>query len=84
MLPDNGKSGRKEFTTPDKNGKILGIKRKRNKNKENNEDNEDDKNIPKNENKIVKIWSEALNILPKKENLISDKKPLCNKISIND
>ena len=38
----------------DKNGKILGIKRKRNKNKENNEDNEDDKNIPKNENKIVK------------------------------
>ena len=35
------------------------------------------------ENKMVKIWSEALDILPKKENLISDKKPLCNKISIN-
>ena len=36
------------------------------------------------ENKMVKIWSEALDILPKKESLISDKKPLCNKISIND
>ena len=36
------------------------------------------------ENKMLKTWSEVLDILPKKESLISDKKPLCNKISIND
>ena len=36
------------------------------------------------EKKMLKIWSEVLDILPKKESLISDKKPLCNKISIND
>ena len=30
------------------------------------------------EKKAIKMWAEVLDILPKKENIISDKKPLCN------